>query len=104
VGAAGAGWEHRARRLNQEKVMKRAVSSAPCLGACPVVPGGCPHPTAGGWWIHPNHRQLHKEVLGTPDPTRARYIRCLRGVCEARCAEVLPATPAPLREIKVFKV
>ena len=47
------------------------------LGACPLVPGGCPHPT--GWWGHPNHRQLPQEVPGTRDPTTARYIRCLHG-------------------------
>ena len=47
------------------------------LGACPAVPGGCPHPT--GWWGHPNHRQLPREVLGTRDPTTARHIRCLHG-------------------------
>jgi hypothetical protein len=47
------------------------------LGACPVVPGGCPHPT--GWRGHPNHRQLPREVPGTRDPTTARHIRCLRG-------------------------
>ena len=47
------------------------------LGACPVVPAGCTHPT--GWWGHPNHRQLPREVLGTRDPTTARHIRCLHG-------------------------
>jgi hypothetical protein len=67
------------------------------LGACPVVLGGCPHPT--GWWRHPNHRQLHQEVLGTRDPTTARdvNIRCLRGVCAARCRSPPhhPCAPAP---------
>jgi hypothetical protein len=52
------------------------------LGACPLVPGGCPHPT--GWWGHPHHRQLPQEVPGTRDPTTARYIRRLHAVCEAR--------------------
>ena len=52
------------------------------LVACPVVPGGCPHPT--GWWGHPNHCQLPREALGTRDPTTARYIRCLRGMRKAR--------------------
>jgi hypothetical protein len=52
------------------------------LGACPVVPGGCPHPT--GWWGHPNHCQLPREALGTRDPTTARHIRCLRGMRKAR--------------------
>ena len=52
------------------------------LGACPVVPGGCPHPT--GWWGHPNHRQLPREVPGTRDPTTARDIRRLHAVREAR--------------------
>jgi hypothetical protein len=47
------------------------------LGACPVVPGGCTHPT--GWWGLPNHRQLSREVIGTRDPTTARDIRCLHG-------------------------
>jgi hypothetical protein len=42
-----------------------------------VVPAGCTHPT--GWWGHPNHRQLPREVLGTRDPTTARHIRCLHG-------------------------
>jgi hypothetical protein len=48
------------------------------LGACPVVPGGWPHPT--GWWGHPNHRKLPREVPGTRGPTTARHIRCLRGI------------------------
>jgi hypothetical protein len=52
------------------------------LGACPVVPGGCPHPT--GWWGHPNHCPLPREALGTRDPTTARHIRCLRGMRKAR--------------------
>jgi hypothetical protein len=52
------------------------------LGACPVVPGGRAHPT--GWWGHPNHRQLPREVPGTRGPTTARHIRCLRGMREAR--------------------
>jgi hypothetical protein len=52
------------------------------LGACPVVPGGWSHPT--GWWGHPNHRRLPREVPGTRGPTTARHIRCLRGMCEAR--------------------
>jgi hypothetical protein len=65
------------------------------LGACPVVSGGCPHPTR--WWGHPNHRQLHQKVLGTRDPTTARHIRCLRGVCEARRRSPPrdPCAPAP---------
>jgi hypothetical protein len=42
-----------------------------------VVSGGCPHST--GWWGHPDHRQLPREVPGTRDPTTARYIRCLCG-------------------------
>ena len=78
----------------QHHAPRRMLAWRPCfwhgcqfsaLGACPVmpvVPGGCPHPT--GWWGHPNHRQLHQEVLGTRDPTTARDIWCLRGVCEAR--------------------
>jgi hypothetical protein len=52
------------------------------LEAFPVVSGGCPHPT--GWWGHPDHRKLPREVPGTRDPTTARYIRCLRGMREAR--------------------
>jgi hypothetical protein len=51
------------------------------LGACPVVPGGWPHPTG---WGHPNHRRLPRKVPGTRGPTTARHIRCLRGMCEAR--------------------
>ena len=47
------------------------------LGACPLVPGGCPHPN--GWWGHPNHRRLPREVPGIRDPTTARDIRCLHG-------------------------
>jgi hypothetical protein len=60
------------------------------LGACPVVPGGCPRPT--GWWGHPNHCQLPREALGTRDPTTARHIRCLRGMRKARGGAVLSAT------------
>jgi hypothetical protein len=73
-GKAGFG----ARRLNPEKVMSRAVSSAPwglarwCLAVVPT-------PLGGGWWGRPNHRQLSREVLGTRDPTTARDIRCLHG-------------------------
>jgi hypothetical protein len=47
-----------------------------------VVAGGCPHPT--GWWGHPNHRRLPREVPGIRDPTTARDIQCLRGMREAR--------------------
>jgi hypothetical protein len=61
----------------------------------PVVSGGYHHPT--GWWGHPEHRQLPREVPGTRDPTTARYIRCIRGMREARSRSP-PShhwTPAP---------
>jgi hypothetical protein len=65
------------------------------LGACPVVPGGCPHPT--GWWRHPNHRRLPREVPRTRDLTTARDIWSLCGMREARGRSPPPATTGPPR-------
>jgi hypothetical protein len=76
----------RLRGLGSRRRKRRKGDVTGCqfggLGACPVVSGGCTHPT--GWWGRPNHRQLSRDVLGTRDPTTARDIRCLHGERKAR--------------------
>jgi hypothetical protein len=63
------------------------------------VPGGCPHPT--GWWGHPNHRQLPREVPGTRDPTTPRDLssalgrRCCYNACSGRVSHRLLCMPHP---------
>ena len=79
---AWVGWEAAQYTTSQPRKGDVTGCQFGTLGACSVVPGGWPHPT--GWWGHPNHRQLSREVPGTRDPTTARDIRCLRGMREAR--------------------
>ena len=85
-----------ARRLNPEKVMSRAVSSAPwglarwCLAVAPIPPGGGgTRTTASCPGKCPEH-----EIPRQPVTSGAS------AACARRGAEVLPATTAPPRPVQ----
>jgi hypothetical protein len=84
----GTSSEHQLTRNPKQR--RFLVFFLPLLGAVSSVPWGLVRWLVPGWRLpqwrgHPNHRQLHQEMLGTRDPTTARHMRCLRGVREARC-------------------
>jgi hypothetical protein len=64
------------------------------LEACPVVPGGWPHPT--GWWGHPNpnHRKLPRVKCPENEVPRQPVTSGASAACARREAEVLPAATA----------